>query len=300
MARSSDEWVEGEEHVYAVSPDDGTVRWETTGHADLQEAALALSLADGSVAWTHPGTPAFLGPSYVDGTVFYGEHVRAGDIALDAATGREEWQAKMASTDEFDGRSSPSVTSDLVVVATVSGVVVGIDRGNGEIRWRENAVSGPSMVFGDRQCLSLGTLRGRRLLRDCGSIYRSVNALVIAQSPCIVGDQPPHNFRPDIRCHPRGVKDTGKLVALRSPQPGSFIQLTNTFIAQHVREGRHVAVNSAFSACLPWLRLPDGIAPQDPVWAAVHRSVPSEVLASVRACLACVDRFMIDGNLDDL
>ncbi len=220
VARSSDEWVEGEEHVYAVSPDDGTVRWETTGHADLAGGLFALSLADGSVAWTHPGTPAFLGPSYVDGTVFYGEHASARVIALDAATGREEWQAKLASTDEFDGRSSPSVTSDLVVVATVSGVVVGIDRGNGEIRWRENAVSGHPMVFGKSSVPISGEVAVAGAYSEIAALDLSdqstlwslpVSVHSWGSGPLAISDQT--IFVATLV----ESKDTGKLVALRSP-----------------------------------------------------------------------------------
>jgi len=152
--------------------------------------------------------------------VFYGEHASARVIALDAATGREEWQAKMASTDEFDGRSSPSVTSDLVVVATVSGVVVGIDRGNGEIRWRENAVSGHPMVFGKSSVPISGDVAVAGAYSEIAALDLSdqstlwslpVSVHSWGSGPLAISDQT--IFVATLV----ESKDTGKLVALRSP-----------------------------------------------------------------------------------
>lgn len=140
VARPADPWIEGDSHVYAISPRDGQILWDTPGYADLDGGLFALSLDDGSFMWSRSGTPAYLGPAYANGTVYYGEHAPTRLIALDALTGREQWLSDIAPSDEWDGRGSPSLTTDLVVVGTNSGVIVGVDRESGDIRWTQEAL----------------------------------------------------------------------------------------------------------------------------------------------------------------
>lgn len=146
--------------VVALDAATGELRWQRTLYSpgatgpclcrrdDVQEAlavaddhvyvtsyfgqCTALSAADGSIVWQYdmPGEITHA-PAVSDGTVYVADRQRL--VALDAATGTEQWRRELL--DETAGyvRCSPTVTTDTVYVAA------GADAGGGDHPQRMSA-----------------------------------------------------------------------------------------------------------------------------------------------------------------
>jgi outer membrane protein assembly factor BamB len=143
VGRPADDWIEGDPHVYAISPDDGSIIWDVSGFpGQAPQGLIALSIDDGSLLWSHSGSPAFLGPAYADGTVYYGEANPTALVALDAQTGAESWHTVLAEGRQWDGAGSPAITSDAVLAGMISGSLVSLDKRSGQQQWSMQALSG--------------------------------------------------------------------------------------------------------------------------------------------------------------
>jgi outer membrane protein assembly factor BamB len=143
VGRPADDWIEGDPHVYAVSPTDGSIIWDVPGFpGQTPQGLIALSIDHGSLLWSHSGSPAFLGPAYADGTVYYGEAEPTALVALDAQTGIESWRTVLAEGRQWDGVGSPAITSDAVLAGLTSGSLVSLDRHNGQQQWTTQVFSG--------------------------------------------------------------------------------------------------------------------------------------------------------------
>lgn len=101
-------------------------------------AAVAVSVADGKVAWTVALPGPALGPPATDGTTVVMTWDRVdrrsgGAVALDAATGRQRWAVPLPG----GGISAPAVTAGGLVV-TVAGDLAAhaLDLSSGAKRWR--------------------------------------------------------------------------------------------------------------------------------------------------------------------
>ncbi|MCC5961989.1 MAG: PQQ-binding-like beta-propeller repeat protein [Rhodobacteraceae bacterium] len=102
----------------------------------------ALDLASGEVIWTNRfDAPVTAAPT------FAGDHlyVVASDStgwALDAATGREDWQLSGApSPSSMVGGAAPAMAGDLVLFPTPGGELIAAQRDTGQVMWRR-AVAG--------------------------------------------------------------------------------------------------------------------------------------------------------------
>ena len=120
----------------------------------------ALDERTGRVRWIDPSVNGTSSPTVSDGMVY----VLDGSAvlhALDAASGREEWKARLDDQQYASGFSSPVVWNGLVIVgvasvaevassATVSfrGSVVAVDRSSGTVTWRHVTADPPSNGVG--------------------------------------------------------------------------------------------------------------------------------------------------------
>jgi outer membrane protein assembly factor BamB len=101
----------------------------------------AVRLSDHSVAWRRVNDPSNRGkptdvtaPVYAEGRVFVA--FLGGElVALDAASGREEWRTDLRSHLE----SSPLAVDGTLFVGTDKTDVVALDTGDGSVRWRFNS-----------------------------------------------------------------------------------------------------------------------------------------------------------------
>jgi outer membrane protein assembly factor BamB len=143
VGRPADDWIEGDPHVYAVSPADGSIIWDVPGFpGQATQGLIALSIDDGSLLWSHAGSPAFLGPAYRDGTVYYGEADPTALVALDAQTGAESWRTILAEGRQWDGVGSPAITSDAVLAGLISGSLIALDKRDGQQLWTAQVLAG--------------------------------------------------------------------------------------------------------------------------------------------------------------
>lgn len=143
VGRPADDWIEGDPHVYAISPADGSMIWDVSGFpGKTPQGLFALSIDDGSLLWSHSGSPAFLGPAYADGTVYYGEANPTALVALDAQTGDESWRTVLAEGRGWDGVGSPVITPDAVLAGLTTGNLVSLDRRGGQQQWSTQVFSG--------------------------------------------------------------------------------------------------------------------------------------------------------------
>jgi outer membrane protein assembly factor BamB len=142
VGHPAEDWIEGDPHVYALSPIDGSVVWDVSGFPRNDSGGvISLSALDGSLLWSHAGEPAYLGPSYFDGVVFFGVGNPTALVALDAVTGRERWRTELASGVAWDGLGTPTVTGTAVIAGLTSGDVVGVDRESGTQLWVKHLFS---------------------------------------------------------------------------------------------------------------------------------------------------------------
>lgn len=97
--------VTDDDHVYALDPETADLRWDTQASAIAAATDETVFLRGGSTVWAHdaesgtrkwrqalPDT-VYGGSTYVDGTLFVqvGEWQNEGVVAIDAASGDEEW-----------------------------------------------------------------------------------------------------------------------------------------------------------------------------------------------------------------
>lgn len=142
---------DGGEHVYALNPADGTVRWRQPGGgvppvADgrvfitEESGVTALDAATGEIVWTAlPQVKNLFTELVSNGTLFVAEGTPPGAtlIALDAATGTEQWRTAYDPTSS----SYPSIgTADdervYVQMETMDADVIALDRTDGSERWK--------------------------------------------------------------------------------------------------------------------------------------------------------------------
>lgn len=138
-------------------------------------AAVAVDVADGTVAWTVALPGPALGPPATDGTTVFATWDRAdrrsgGAVALDAGTGRQRWSVPLPGS----GVSAPAVAGGGVVVAVAGDLAAhGLALATGEARWR-TALEGagspevPPLAVGTGSVLVAHRLGGLDLL-DAGT-----------------------------------------------------------------------------------------------------------------------------------
>lgn len=136
VSHPSQEWIEGEPRVSAISLDDGTVLWDVHGYPETSQGGIfALAVDDGELRWIHSSSPSYLGPAYAGGIVYYGEVNPTAMVAVDAATGDEIWRSVVSDGGKWRGIASPAVTGDAVLAGTTSGDLVSVDRHSGKLSW---------------------------------------------------------------------------------------------------------------------------------------------------------------------
>lgn len=114
---------------------------------------VSLWAKNGTVAWRHAtGSVDYSAPAVADGTVYVGVMGRYnttsqvtfeppyGVLALDAATGAEEWFYRTAGS----VAASPVVTGSRLIAPSKDGNVYAIDRANGTLDWRKSVDAGIS------------------------------------------------------------------------------------------------------------------------------------------------------------
>lgn len=134
---------------------DGVVYVATGPSQDAEDTVFALDAATGQQIWaTDVGTSVFGGLAVADGRVIVGNADDAELIALDAATGAEQWTLTREN-DYFIG--DPSLVDGTVYVATTNsdlgGSLLAVDAATGTLQW-ENETHGDGQgstpaVFGD-------------------------------------------------------------------------------------------------------------------------------------------------------
>jgi outer membrane protein assembly factor BamB len=92
----------------------------------IDDRTRAVSLATGEVQWT--ATPGFYVAAVADGRLL--TRPKGEFVALSVTDGTELWRR------DVSGFGGVAVTSDLVVTATGTGVVLGVDATDGTVRWR--------------------------------------------------------------------------------------------------------------------------------------------------------------------
>ena len=113
---------------------------ERTGHASGASVLAALP-KDLAALWKHPAGGGFSGPVVAGGTLVYLDENGSREIAhaLDAATGRELWQADYADVfkDEWGAgpRATPIVDGDRVYVQSCSGEFRCLNLKDGKVTW---------------------------------------------------------------------------------------------------------------------------------------------------------------------
>lgn len=132
----SPDWIEGDPRVTAISTFDGSVLWDVPAYPDHSSGGLlALSMNDGTVLWNHAGAPARLGPTFLDGVVYYGETGPSTLVALDASTGETRWRTIVSEAVVWDGIASPAVTANLVLAGLTTGDLLAVNRATGTPAW---------------------------------------------------------------------------------------------------------------------------------------------------------------------
>lgn len=157
---------------YALSKEDGSVRWTTnlSGAAQSRGAVLldgaiyfgaddgktySLDAATGAIKWSlDSGLPVVKTVASVDGVIFVpavnDETLESALIAIDAETGTELWRYAVTT----GGLSAGTPYEDLVLVGTNNGELLALDRATGILDWKVATGSqmaigaGPSIVDG--------------------------------------------------------------------------------------------------------------------------------------------------------
>lgn len=169
---------DGGEHVYALNPADGTVRWRQPGggvppvadgraFTTEESGVTALDAATGEVVWTAlPQVKNLFTELVSNGTLFVAEGTPPGAtlIALDAATGTEQWRTAYDPTPS----SYPSIgTVDdervYVQMETMDADVIALDRTDGSERWKAT-IPQPTKTAGQQHVPVKGLARGGNLL----------------------------------------------------------------------------------------------------------------------------------------
>lgn len=154
--------------VYALAPADGSVRWRRQstvphngdghpGHTPIvvdgimfvseQNGVTALDTTSGDVIWEAlPHVKKPVTAMVADGTLFVGENNEPGAtiIALDAATGTEQWTQAYAS-EGYPGLNIGTVDSERLYIRlrAVDADVIALNRSDGSEAWR-TAIPQPS------------------------------------------------------------------------------------------------------------------------------------------------------------
>ncbi|XP_063845196.1 beta-alanine-activating enzyme-like [Scylla paramamosain] len=156
-----------------------------------------LRVEDGSVAWKYKTRGEVKSSPVVDqetGCVVFGSHDK--HLHCVCADGEAKWVLQVSSGSIF---SSPFIGGTLVIVATLDGVVCGVDKASGGIRWRvtlnKPVFSSPiiyskGVVFGTVEGLVLSyTLSGSPMwkFKTGGSIFSSPFVLNLSNSLQVIG-----------------------------------------------------------------------------------------------------------------
>lgn len=139
-------------------------------------AVVALWISNGTIAWRHPTASIdFSSPAVYDGSVYVGVmglynttsqvtwDPPFGVLALDAATGAEQWF--FATNDSV--AASPLVSPHLVVVPSKDGYLYAINRTRGTLEWKDAVgagVSSPALA-GDTVVVAGGSFGGSGTVR---------------------------------------------------------------------------------------------------------------------------------------
>ncbi|XP_045107933.1 beta-alanine-activating enzyme-like [Portunus trituberculatus] len=156
-----------------------------------------LRVEDGSVAWKYKTRGEVKSSPVVDqdtGCVVFGSHDK--HLHCVCVDGEAKWVLQVSSGSIF---SSPCISGALVIVATLDGVVCGVDKVSGRIRWRvtlnKPVFSSPiiyseGVVFGTVEGLVLSyTLSGTPMwkFKTGGSIFSSPFVLKLSDSLQVIG-----------------------------------------------------------------------------------------------------------------
>jgi outer membrane protein assembly factor BamB len=224
VGHPAEEWTEGDQHVYALSPTDGSIVWDSSGFpAGSTGGLFALSAADGSLRWNHEGTPAYLGPSAANGMVFYGENSPTTMIALDATTGDVRWRTQLTPGEDWDGMYSASISGETIIAGLTSGESVTLDRATGTELWRIELFSAESpfaswMVSGLTIAGSVAVAEGSGAL----TAYSIPDQKIIWHLEVVTGFTTPPPLPIIVgstlfQVEQRNDDDHGRLVAYRAP-----------------------------------------------------------------------------------
>ena len=143
---------------------DGARLYAVTGFGEL----VALDAATGARLWTQDlGAPGAGVPAVANGMVYVAARDGRG-LALDAQTGRLQWQVSgVEDVARYDGGAGPAVSDDLAVFPFASGEVVGVFPEGGRQRWS-------AVVAGRRpgaaSALAASGISGDPVLED-GRVY---------------------------------------------------------------------------------------------------------------------------------
>lgn len=148
-------------------------------------AVVAVWIGNGTVAWRHPTASIdFSSPAVYDGSVYIGVmglyntttqvtwKPPFGVLALDAATGAQEWF--FPTNDSV--AASPIATSGLIVVPSKDGYLYAINRTTGSLTWKDALQAGVSSpaLSGDTLIVAGGSFGGSGLVSgvflDGGSV----------------------------------------------------------------------------------------------------------------------------------
>jgi outer membrane protein assembly factor BamB len=140
--------------LYAFDADTGDIRWRRRNGADVLPVAdgriylpkegkgvQALDAATGEVLWeVLPRVDAGSTAMVANGTLFVTEDDPPGVtlIALDAATGTEQWRTAYPSSEEYPDIDVSTVDDERVYirVSNIAADVITLDRASGDERWR--------------------------------------------------------------------------------------------------------------------------------------------------------------------
>lgn len=215
-------------NTYGLAAADGTVRWRGPGsrggplvvddtvylvdsaspEGDGTDRLFALSLEDGSERWRtdEEFSGGDRGIAAADGTIILvrtpaDPNVLNQAVALDAATGEQQWQTKLP----FSELKCPPAIAAGTAYVFATGMTLALDLSTGEIQWRAdygsefNAAVADGTVYVPTQTEDLVTLdaatgevqwtynNGRWLMNDAalvgGTVYAMSNNDVMALSP---------------------------------------------------------------------------------------------------------------------
>jgi outer membrane protein assembly factor BamB len=138
--------------VFAVDAASGERRWS----ADLPGAVAGPVIADGDTLfvgtfdrklraldaasegaerWAFQGGSWFWSRPLVEPGSVYAASVRGQVVALDPATGEQQWETAL---DRGEVRAAPVLLENTLVIATRDGYLVGLDPANGAQRWEHS------------------------------------------------------------------------------------------------------------------------------------------------------------------